>query len=116
MRQDSGHHRARGRDREQVLLPGCWVGLLGRPGDARWHRQARRSLRAHRARSAMTSRRHVGPCSGLAIVMFVVGCSNAPAVAVTGSVQGNSFSDVAAAYWIGAPGAGSPPVIIFILE
>jgi len=35
---------------------------------------------------------------------------------VTGVVQGNRFNGVAAAYWIGKPSAGSPPVIVFLLE
>ena len=35
---------------------------------------------------------------------------------VSGSVAGNSWTHIAAAYWIGKPAAGSPPVILFLLE
>ena len=36
--------------------------------------------------------------------------------AVQGTVKGRSFSGVGSAYWIGKPGAGSPPTMLFVSE
>jgi hypothetical protein len=35
---------------------------------------------------------------------------------ISGSVQGIAWTDFASALWIGKPSAGSPPVIVFVLE
>ena len=42
-------------------------------------------------------------------------CSTGPN-SVCGSVNGNAWNQVAAAYWIGMPSAGSAPVIVFLTE
>ena len=36
--------------------------------------------------------------------------------AVSGSVAGHEWNQVASAWWIGLPSAGSPPVILFLIE
>jgi hypothetical protein len=51
--------------------------------------------------------------------LAVTACGGSGSVAgdhIDGSIAGNQFGNVAASYWIGAPSAGSPPVILFVLE